>query len=327
MKKEIKKIAVFTSGGDAPGMNAAIRATVRGAYYHGISISAIYAGYKGMIEGDFEDMSPVKVSNIIQRGGTILQSARSKEFMTKEGRMKAHEQLLAHDIDGLIAIGGDGTFNGAHALYEEYGIPYVLIPGTIDNDLNGSDYTIGYDTATNTALEAIDKIRDTALSHNRIFFIEVMGRDAGDIAIRTGIACGAVSVIIPEKEEPLPVIVERLEKSLHHKSKTSLVIVAESGKSGLAIKISKEVSKQFPEYETKVTILGHLQRGGAPSCSDRVLASRLGVAAVDGLLKGQTDVIVGSIREKIEYTSFDDAMHGHHKIPDELFRVSEILRY
>lgn len=325
MEKNIKRIGVFTSGGDAPGMNAAIRAVVRASIYYNKEIFGIYRGFEGMIDGDIQKMNARSVSNILQRGGTILKSARSQEFRTPEGRKKAYNELQAQGIDALIAIGGDGSFNGLHVFYQEYGIPCICIPGTIDNDLPGTDYTIGFDTATNTAVEAIDKIRDTALSHNRLFFIEVMGRDAGFIAIRSGIAGGAVAIIIPEQHMSIDDLVAKLDEGAKHNKKSSLVVVAEGGKSGSAMEIAEEVHKRFGYYETKVTILGHLQRGGAPTYFDRVLASKMGIAAVEGLLNGFNDCMIGTRNQKIVYNSYEDMQKMENKIDDEDLRIAKIL--
>lgn len=321
----MNRIGVFTSGGDAPGMNAAIRAVVRAGIYYNKEIVGIYRGYEGMIEGDFEEMDVRSVANILQRGGTMLKSARSKEFRTPEGRKKAFEQLKKHNIDGLIGIGGDGSFTGMHHLYLEHGIPFICIPGTIDNDIPGTDYTIGYDTATNTAVEAIDKIRDTALSHNRLFFIEVMGRDSGYIAISSGIAGGAVSIIIPEEETSIDELVEKLNKGGKKNKTSSLVIVAEGGKSGSAMEIAQKVKENFPYFDTKVTILGHLQRGGSPTYFDRVLASKMGVAAVEGLDQGKTDSMVGIRHHDIIFNKFDDIMNQPKDIHKDDLRIAKIL--
>ncbi|MCA6073376.1 6-phosphofructokinase [Fulvivirga sedimenti] len=325
MTPEIKNIAVFTSGGDAPGMNAAVRAVVRASIYYKKEIFGIYRGYEGMIENDLVKLNARSVSNIIQRGGTILKSARSKEFRTEEGRAQAYQHLKARHIDALVAIGGDGTFTGLHKFYEEYKMPVICIPGTIDNDLAGTDYTIGYDTATNTAVDAIDKIRDTALSHNRLFFIEVMGRDSGQIAINSGIAGGAVAIIIPEEETTIDQLIEKLDETARNNKKSSLVVVAEGGKSGNALEIAQQVKERYSYYDTKVTILGHLQRGGAPTYFDRVLASRMGVAAIEGLLQGETDVMVGIQNGKIVYNDFELTMSKEKEIEAEALRIAKIL--
>ncbi len=322
---KINRIGVFTSGGDAPGMNAAIRAVVRAGIYYNKEIVGIYRGYEGMIEGDFEEMDVRSVANILQRGGTMLKSARSKEFRTPEGRTKAFEQLKKHNIDALIGIGGDGSFTGMHHLYLEHGLPYICIPGTIDNDIPGTDYTIGYDTATNTAVEAIDKIRDTALSHNRLFFIEVMGRDSGYIAINSGIAGGAVSIIIPEEETSIDELVEKLNRGGKKNKTSSLVVVAEGGKSGSAMEIAQKVKEKSSYFDTKVTILGHLQRGGSPTYFDRVLASKMGVAAVEGLDQGKTDSMVGISHHEIIFNKFDDIMNQPKDIHKDDLRIAKIL--
>lgn len=322
MSTEIKRIAVFTSGGDAPGMNAAIRAVVRASIYYNKEVFAVYRGYEGMIENDIVPLDARSVGNIIQRGGTILKSARSKEFRTPEGRQKAYENLKERNIDALVAIGGDGTFTGLHKFYQEFNMPVICIPGTIDNDLPGTDYTIGYDTATNTAVEAIDKIRDTALSHNRLFFIEVMGRDSGYIAINSGIAGGAIAAIIPEEKMTTDELIEMLDKS---DKRSSLVVVAEGGKSGSAMEIAKQVNERFSYYDTKVTILGHLQRGGSPTYFDRVLASKMGIAAVEGLIQGKTDVMVGVRNHQIVYNDFETTMNKEREIDPELLRIAKIL--
>jgi len=325
MSNTIKRIAVFTSGGDAPGMNAALRAVVRAGIYYKLEVFGIYRGYEGMIDGDFEQLNVRSVANILQRGGTILKSARSDEFRTKEGRAKAYQKLKDHNIDGLIAIGGDGSFKGLHKLYKEFGIPGVCVPGTIDNDIAGTDYTIGYDTATNTAVDAIDKIRDTALSHNRLFFIEVMGRDSGYIAINSGIAGGAVSIIIPEVETSIDDLVTKINKGAENRKTSSLVVVAEGGKSGSAMEIAEKVKAKTSYFDVKVTILGHLQRGGSPTYYDRVLASKMGVAAVEGLMNGSSDCMVGIINNKITCSQFDDIMHKTHSIDEESLRIAKIL--
>lgn len=325
MTSTIKNIAVFTSGGDAPGMNAAVRAVVRASIYYKKEIFGIYRGYEGMIENDLVKLNARSVSNIIQRGGTILKSARSKEFRTEEGRKVAYDNLKRRGIDALVAIGGDGTFTGLHTFYQEYKMPVICIPGTIDNDLSGTDYTIGYDTATNTAVEAIDKIRDTALSHNRLFFIEVMGRDSGYIAINSGIAGGAVAIIIPEIETTIDQLIAKLDETARNNKKSSLVVVAEGGKSGSAMEIAQQVKERYAYYDTKVTILGHLQRGGAPTYFDRVLASRMGVAAVEGLLEGRTDVMVGIQNNLTVFNDFETSMSKDKLIEEESLRIAKIL--
>ncbi|HEY8937028.1 MAG TPA: 6-phosphofructokinase [Cyclobacteriaceae bacterium] len=325
MSDKIKKIGVFTSGGDAPGMNAAIRAVVRACAYYKKESYGIMRGYEGMIEGDIVKLGPRSVGNIIQRGGTILKSARSNAFRTPEGRKKAYENIQKEGIEALVAIGGDGTFTGLHKFYEEYKIPSICIPGTIDNDIAGTDYTIGYDTATNTAVEAIDRIRDTALSHNRLFFIEVMGRNSGYIAINSGIAGGAVTMIIPEDDTTFDQLYELLEENGNTTKKSNLVVVAEGSKIGGAIELAKKVAERSNYFDIKVTVLGHLLRGGPPTYFDRLLASRMGVAAVEGLFEGKNDVMVGIKDNKIVYNSFDTIMQYHHEIDRESLRIAKIL--
>jgi 6-phosphofructokinase 1 len=325
MNNNISKIGVFTSGGDAPGMNAAIRAVVRASAYYKKDCYGIMRGYEGMIEGDLVKLGARSVGNILQRGGTILKSARSAEFRTSEGRKKAYDKLMKDGIDALIAIGGDGTFTGLHKFYQEYNIPSICIPGTIDNDLAGTDYTIGYDTATNTAVEAIDKIRDTALSHNRLFFVEVMGRNSGYIAINSGIAGGAGAIIIPEESRTFEELYQFLGAGEKTNKKSNLVVVAEGSKIGDAHTIAKLIAERTDYYDIKVTVLGHLQRGGAPTYFDRVLASKMGVAAVEGLLAGQKDVMVGIKENKIVFNDFDTIMSSHHEIDQESLRLAKIL--
>ncbi len=321
----MKRIAVFTSGGDAPGMNAGVRAVVRSASSKGLHVFGIYRGYQGMIEGDIKRLEKANVSNIIHRGGTILKTARSMEFMTADGRKQAAESLSAHDIDGVIAIGGNGTFTGANIFYEEHGIPFVGMPGTIDNDLYGTDFTIGFDTACNTAIDAIDKIRDTADSHNRLFFIEVMGRHSGYIGLYTGIGSGASGILIPEKDNDTNSLIVTLRKAIKKKKLFSLVVVAEGDESGGAAHIANKVQEEFPQFETKVTIIGHLQRGGSPTCADRILASRLGHAAVEGLLEGKQNVMAGIVNNKVKFTDFKDCI-TKSKVPNkELLSLGEIL--
>jgi len=322
---KIKKIAVLTSGGDAPGMNAAVRAVVRAAIHYGKEPIAVYRGYEGLINGEFEPMTARSVSNIIQRGGTIIKTARSKEFMTAEGRIKAAGNLRSQGIDALVVIGGDGTFRGATKLYEEHGFHVVGIPGTIDNDLAGTDFTIGYDTACNNVITAIDAIRDTASSHNRLFFIEVMGRDSGFIALRAAISAGVEAVLIPEHLITIAELINKLETGAKNKKSSSLVVVAEGGKSGNAMEIAAEVEKQFSHYDTKVTVLGHVQRGGTPSCADREIAGKLGVAAVETILMGKTGVMVGSINNNLAITPFAEVVKTKKTINLETFRINEIL--
>ncbi len=319
------KIGVFTSGGDAPGMNAAIRAVVRAASYYKKEIFGIMRGYEGMIEGDMVKLGPRSVGNILQRGGTILKSARSREFRTPEGRKKAFAQLDKHGIDALIGIGGDGSFTGLHHFFQEFRIPSICIPGTIDNDIPGTDFTIGYDTATNTAVDAIDKIRDTALSHNRLFFVEVMGRNSGYIAINSGIAGGAGATIIPEDHMTFEELYAILKPGEETAKKSNVVVVAEGSKIGGAIELARKVAERSSYFDIKVTILGHLQRGGSPTYFDRVLASKLGVAAVEGLLNGHQDVMVGIKDNKIRYIPFEEVSQGNNTINPEDLRIAKIL--
>ena len=322
----MKRIAVFTSGGDAPGMNACIRAVVRGAVYHGIEVFGIRRGYNGMISGDIFQMTSHSVSNIVQRGGTILKSARSKEFMTPEGRAKANEQLKKFEIEGLVAIGGNGTFTGATLFFDEFGIPTVGAPGTIDNDLYGTDYTIGFDTAVNTALEAIDKIRDTADSHDRIFFIEVMGRDSGYIAIQSGIAGGAEMVMVPEVLTPIPEVIEILKSGWSRQKSSSIVVIAEGEEAGNANEIAEKIRQQVqPDIDMRVTTLGHIQRGGIPTAYDRILASRLGLGAMEGLINGEQNVMAGIVNNELVYTPFRDTIRLPKPISEDLLRMVKIL--
>lgn len=321
----MKSIGVFTSGGDAPGMNACVRSVVRNAIYLGVDVYGIKYGYNGMIEGDIYKMKSYSVSNIVQRGGTILKSARSKEFMTVEGRKKAFEQLQKRGIEGLVGIGGDGTFTGANIFFEEHRIPIIGVPGTIDNDLYGSDYTIGFDTAVNTALDAIDKIRDTANSHDRVFFVEVMGRNSGYIAIRSAIGGGAEFVMVPETSTTIKDVIETLKSGRDSQKTSSIVVVAEGGEEGNAIEVAANVSKEIPELDIRVTNLGHIQRGGNPTAFDRILASRLGMAAVEGLVNGHKNEMVGVVDDKIAYTSIKLALTKSKPINQELMRLVKIL--
>ncbi|MGY6562695.1 MAG: 6-phosphofructokinase [Luteibaculaceae bacterium] len=321
----IKKIGVFTSGGDSPGMNAAIRAVVRTGIHYGIEVAGIYRGFDGLIEGDYIELGARSVSKIIDKGGTILKSARSKEFRTKEGREKAYHKIKEAGIEALVVIGGDGSFTGASIFCEEFDIPVIGVPGTIDNDIPHTDYTIGYDTASNTVIEAVDKIRDTANSHNRLFFVEVMGRDSGFIALRTGIATGAICIMLPEEEMSIDEIVAILERGQQSKKSSSIIIVGEGDANGGAHEVAKKVTEKYTEYDTKVTILGHLQRGGSPSCFDRVLASMMGVGAVEGLLNGKSNTMVGIVNDKITYTPIHRVLDGKSAINEELYRISKIL--
>jgi len=321
----MKRIAVFTSGGDSPGMNACIRAVVRTAVYHGIEVYGIMRGYSGMIRGEFVRLDSASVSNTIQKGGTILKSARSQKFMTKEGRQEAFDQLVNNGIEGLVAIGGNGTFTGATLFEEEFGIPTVGAPGTIDNDLYGTDYTIGYDTAVNTALEAIDKIRDTADSHDRCFFVEVMGRDSGYIAIPCAIGGGAEIVMIPETQMSTEAVIDSLQSSWRRSKTSFIVVVAEGDEEGNAHMVAQKVKEAIPELDTRVTIIGHIQRGGAPSAADRMLASQIGIAAVEGLLNGMRNVMAGIVDRKLVYTPFSDTIHKKKLINQSFMRMVEIL--
>jgi 6-phosphofructokinase 1 len=321
----IKRIGVLTSGGDAPGMNAAIRAVVRACVFHNIEVDGIFQGYTGLIAGDFKRLNERSVARILGRGGTILKSSRSKEFYEAEGRAKAAEQLKKHGVDALIAIGGNGTFTGAHLLYQEHGIPVMGIPGSIDNDLFGTDHCIGFDTATNTVVDAVDRIRDTATSHNRLFFVEVMGRNSGFIALKAGIAAGAIAIILPEDEMSVDELVDTLKASEESGKSSSIVIVAEGSKSGGAYELAKKVTEKYSEYETRVSVLGHLQRGGAPSCYDRVISSRMGVAAVEGILQGRKDVMVGLVNDQESYTSLEESITRRNMPNRDELRIARIL--
>ncbi|WP_027136562.1 6-phosphofructokinase [Gaetbulibacter saemankumensis] len=326
MPKKIEKIAVLTSGGDAPGMNAAIRAVVRTCAYHNVECYGVYQGYEGLIEGDFEILNARSVKGIINKGGTFLKSARSQKFRTKEGRQQAYDNLIKANIDGLVVIGGDGSFTGAMIFNQEFEFPVMGIPGTIDNDIVGTTHTLGFDTALNTVVDAIDKIRDTASSHNRLFFIEVMGRDVGHIALNTGIAGGAEEILIPEEDLGLDRLVDSLNRSRKSGKSSSIVIVAEGDKIGKNIFELKDfIDENMEGYDVRVSVLGHMQRGGAPSCFDRVLASRMGVKAVESLLEGETNYMVGLINSKMELTPLEKAIKGKTKINLELLRVSDIM--
>ena len=326
MSTEIKKIGVFTSGGDSPGMNAAIRSVVRTCAYMKIECIGIYRGYEGMIEGDFKPMDARSVNNIINKGGTILKSARSLEFRTPEGRAKAYANLKKEGIDAFVVIGGDGSFTGAMIFNQEYNFPVIGIPGTIDNDIYGTTYTVGFDTALNTVVEVIDKIRDTASSHNRLFFVEVMGRDVGHIALNAGVGAGAEEILIPEENLGLDRLLESLKRSKQYGKSSSIVVVAEGDKTGKNVFELKEyVEEHIPIYDVRVSVLGHMQRGGSPSCFDRVLASRMGVKAVEALLEGKSSLMVGIQDNKLTLTPLIKAIKGHTKIDKELIRVSDIM--
>ncbi|MEZ4955821.1 MAG: 6-phosphofructokinase [Saprospiraceae bacterium] len=325
MNSNIKKIAVFTSGGDAPGMNAALRAVVRTAAFHDRQLLGINDGYEGMINGDFRSLEIRDVGNIIQRGGTFLKTARSKAFMTEEGRATAFKMLKKAKVDACIALGGNGTFTGAEIFNKEHGMPMVGVPCTIDNDLFGTDYTIGFDTAVNTAVEAVDKIRDTAESHNRLFFVEVMGRNAGFIALHTAIGSGAGSVILPEKETTIEKLAAHFETIAKRKKRVSLVIVAEGSPLGSAHEIAEKVMAHTDKFDVRVTVIGHMQRGGAPSAFDRLLASRLGNAAVNALLEDHTNIMVGVDNQQIIYTPLSHAIKNEKGVDLRLLKLAEML--
>ncbi len=327
MAKDIKRIAVFTSGGDAPGMNAAVRAIVRNAFNNDLHIYGIMRGYEGMIDGNIKRLETTDVSNIIHRGGTVLKTARSQRFMTLEGRKQAYENLIDNDIDALIAIGGNGTFTGADQFIKEYpDIQIVGIPGTIDNDLYGTDFTVGFDTAVNTAVQAVDKIRDTADSHNRLFFVEVMGRHSGFIALHTAIAGGAGGVLIPEEDSSIEDVVKLLKRGAKRSKLFSIVIVAEGNKMGTVYDIAGMVEEKIVFYDDiKVTVIGHLQRGGSPSAFDRVLASILGFSSVEGLLAGKSGEMVGIRNNNVHYTPFDEAISKSKPLNKDLLRMAHIL--
>lgn len=326
MDNSIKTIGVLTSGGDSPGMNAAIRAVVRTCAYHGIQCNGIFRGFQGLIEGDFLELSARSVNNIVNKGGTMLKSSRSDEFRTEEGRKKAFGQLQKAKIDALVVIGGDGSFKGALSLNLEFGFPVIAIPGTIDNDIFGTTHTLGYDTALNTVVEVIDKIRDTASSHNRLFFIEVMGRDAGHIALNAGIGAGAEEILIPEENLGLDRLLESLRRSKESGKSSSIVVISEGDKIGKTVfELKDYVEENLPEYDVRVSVLGHMQRGGAPSCFDRVLASRFGVKAVETLMEGKTNFMVGLANDKVSLTPLEKAIKGSTSIDMELLRVSDIM--
>ena len=326
MKTTIKRIGVLTSGGDAPGMNAALRAVVRSAAFYSIECVGIYQGYQGLIDNKVKLMNARSVNNIINKGGTVLKSARCLEFRTKDGRKTAFETVQKNGIEALVVIGGDGSFTGAMIFQSEFNIPVIGIPGTIDNDIFGTSHTIGYDTALNTVIEAIDKIRDTAISHNRLFFVEVMGRDAGHIALNTGIGAGAEEVLIPEEDMGLDRLLESLKRSEKSGKSSSIVVVAEGDKTGKNVfEIAEYVEKNMPYYDVRVSVLGHMQRGGSPSCFDRVLASRMGVYAVEALLEGKSNMMVGMIKEEMTLSPLEKAIKGKSEINKDLIRVSDIL--
>lgn len=321
----IKKIAIITTGGDCPGLNAAIRAVVRTAIYNHLEVVGVVRGYEGLIDGNFIPLQSQSVSNILQRGGTILKTARSERFKTAEGRKAAFDNLKANGIDGIIVLGGDGSFRGISTFLREHPMPVIGIPKTIDNDIYGTDYAIGYDTALNTVVQAVDKIRDTADSHDRLFFVEVMGRDAGMIAVLSGIGSGAEAILIPETVTRVDQIIHILSRGWERKKTSMIVIVAEGDDSGGAYKIADEVKSRFQQYDTRVSVLGHMQRGGSPTCFDRVLASRLGVAAVEKLIAGEQGKMVGIVNNEIALTSFDVVVSSKKEFPMDLMRVAEIL--
>ncbi|MGB0973499.1 MAG: 6-phosphofructokinase [Flavobacteriaceae bacterium] len=326
MAKKVSKIGVMTSGGDSPGMNAAIRAVVRACTYYQVKCIGFYRGYEGIIEHDCIELTSRGVKNIINKGGTILKSARSEEFRSFEGRTKAYQNLKAEGIDALVLIGGDGTFTGGALFSKEFDIPVIGIPGTIDNDIYGTQFTIGYDTALNTVVDAVDKIRDTASSHNRLFFIEVMGRDAGFIALNSGVGAGAEEILIPEEDQPLEKLIESLQRSKKNGKTSSIVIVAEGDKTGKNVfELAEYVKENLEDYSPRVTVLGHLQRGGSPTCFDRVLASRLGVRAVELLLEGEQDVMVGIRNNMVVSTPIVEIMRCKNSVNKELLRIADIL--
>ncbi|MBB1541610.1 MAG: 6-phosphofructokinase [Flavobacteriaceae bacterium] len=328
MLKKVNKIAVLTSGGDAPGMNAAIRAVVRTCSYHEVEVLGIYRGFQGMIEDDFVELNARSVRNIINKGGTFLKSARSEGFRTKEGRESAYKNLTNNGVEALVVIGGDGTFTGALSFSQEFGFPVMGIPGTIDNDIYGTTHTIGYDTALNTVVDAIDKIRDTASSHNRMFFVEVMGRDSGFIALNSGIGGGAERIIIPEKNIPAEVLLEDIDRGKRRGKTSNIIVVAEGNTAGKAVFELKEyVEQKRPEYDIRVSVLGHMQRGGTPTCYDRVLATRMGVKAVESLLEGKSQYMVGINNDRMELIPLEKAVkeNDESKIDKDLIRITDIM--
>ncbi|HPS11303.1 MAG TPA: 6-phosphofructokinase [Paludibacteraceae bacterium] len=325
MEYKLKCIGILTSGGDAPGMNAAVRAVTRAAIFNGISVKAIYRGYKGLITGEIKEFQTQNVSNIIQQGGTILKTARCEEFRTPEGRKMAYQTMRNEDIDALVVIGGDGTFTGARVFAQEFNIPIVGLPGTIDNDLFGTDSTIGYDTALNTIVEAVDKIRDTASSHERLFFIEVMGRDAGFLALNSALASGAEAAIIPERETQVDQLAELIQNGFRKTKNSSIVIVAESEVTGGANGLAERMRREYPGYDVRVTILGHIQRGGSPTAYDRILASRMGVAAVDALMDEQRSIMIGIVNDEIVHVPFTKAIKDDKPVNENLLGVLQIL--
>jgi len=324
-RKGIKKIGVFTSGGDAPGMNAAIRAVTRAAIANEMEVVGIRRGYQGMIEGDFIPLKSNDVSGIIQQGGTFLQTARSMEFKTDEGMAKAYNNLKENNIDAVVVIGGDGSFTGALAFSQQYEMPFIGIPGTIDNDMFGTEYTIGYDTALNTVVQAVDKIKDTANSHGRLFFVEVMGREAGQLALKAGIACGAEVIVIPEEHSGEDHLKTFLERDFKKKKRSGIVIVAEGGKAGGALKLAEKVQKEYPEIDVRVSILGHMQRGGTPTATDRVVATQMGVAAIQALMEDQKSVMVGMQNDEIVYVPLIKVVKTNREIDNNLLSIQNVI--
>ncbi|MEO6833659.1 MAG: 6-phosphofructokinase [Chitinophagaceae bacterium] len=322
----MNRIAVLTSGGDAPGMNAAIRAVVRTAVYHKMEVWGIQRGYQGLVEGDFRELKAVDVAGIISRGGTILKTARSKEFRTLEGMQKAHDQLTKRGIEGLVLIGGDGTFCGANEFFKKFHLPAVGIPGTIDKDIAGSDFTIGFDTAVNTAVEAIDKIRDTAEAHDRLFLVEIMGRDAGYIALHSGLACGAEDILIPEVATDINSVLKRIASDERRKKSVHILIVSEGDDiEGGIHGLFQRINESFPALDARMCILGHIQRGGSPTCADRILASRLGYAAVNALRSGKTQVMAGIVNDELAFTPFDCAIKEHPTLKRDMLQMIRVL--
>ena len=323
--ERLKCIGILTSGGDAPGMNAAIRSVTRAAIQAGLRVKGIYRGYKGLITGEIQEFKTQNVSNIIQQGGTILKTARCQEFRTPEGRQIAYDTMQKEEIDALIIIGGDGSLTGARMLAQEHNVPCIGLPGTIDNDLYGTDTTIGYDTALNTILDAVDKIRDTATSHERLFFVEVMGRDAGFLALNSAIAAGAEAAIIPEYYTEVDQLAEFIEHGFRKSKNSSIVLVAESEQTGGAMHYAERVKNEYPQYDVRVTILGHLQRGGRPTAHDRIIASRMGVASIEALMEGQRNVMIGIRHGEIVYVPFNKAIKNDKPISGELINVLNVL--
>ncbi len=324
-QKKVTRIGVLTSGGDSPGMNAAVRAVIRTGIYHGMEMFGVMRGYSGMMEDDIIRMESRSVANIIQRGGTILKTARCKEFFEPEGRKKAYNNLKKRGINGLVVIGGDGSFKGALKFSKEFDIPCIGLPGTIDKDIAGTDFTIGFDTAVNTAVEAIDKIRDTADAHDRLFIIEVMGRDAGYIALHSGIATGAEHILIPERKTDIEDVIASLLEKEKRKKLVNMIVVAEGDGFGGAEEVSKIVKERLPNADTRVCILGHIQRGGSPSCIDRLIASRMGYHAIESLMQGRHNVMVGILNNKMHYTPLEKAVKAKQRISDEWLKIVKIL--